>query len=1093
MQGSGGNTTSTIEPGDSGAGVGTTGTGNTIDVGGSDDAGTEDTTGDTGTPEAGEFGAPCASNADCESEYCIESFEGFICTKTCQEDCPEGYACKSVLNTQPDLVFVCVPDVNVLCKPCISDLQCNGGTCATFDDEDSDEDASYCVSACETDEDCPNGFECGVYGEVGADFQGCIPKTGTCTCTTANQGDVRSCVRSNEIGQCTGFQVCEETGWSSCSGQTPIGEICDGADNDCDGLIDEDVGDGESCSLSNDFGTCSGLATCLGVDGILCTAAEPGPEICDYKDNDCDGETDEEFKAGEIYDHPEHCGECGLNCETAIGNAKGTCDAASYNPPQCVVEFCEAGYYQVNDFLCSPVPGKLCDACETDDNCVVANSKCVDLNDGKFCSVPCAENDACPLGYSCTQVDGAAVCTPDTGSCSCDGTNLNLQKSCETQWQAAGQPIVTCTGVELCTPGGWTECQLPEDACDGVDNDCDGNIDGPWVNAQGLYDKDENCGVCSNNCTTQGGPQATGKCTIEGGLPACTQACDEGWFDVNENPADGCECEYISATDFPDGTDKNCDRVDGEIENAIFVAKTGDDGNPGTIDLPVLTLQTGINKAKLQGKRDVYVATGVYTENVTLVAGVAVYGGYRGDFFDRQVTLYETAILGQPTKAGLMGAVVVDGLNGPAEVATKLDGFTVFGFSSKVPGGSSYAIWLVDSGHQVTLSNNVIVAGDGANGTPGGQGTSGLQGVAGGAGLKAFDIGAPACGVKDNNLGGAGGARTCAGIVVNGGSGGTAICPDYDTDSAPPSCPAQPFLQPATVAEQGKIGNGPSPGVGGAAGNDAYIDRKFGPYNTYDCATTPIDNCSSCLLPPSQNKEGSAGAGGTAGNHGLAGAGCTQVAGTVVNDLWVPSSGGTGIDGQPGSGGGGGGAAGGVETVGCADHYAAFTDVGASGGGGGSGGCGGTGGIGGTGGGGSFALFMSWSAPPTTMPTIVNNVISRGNGGLGGNGGPGGTGGAGGAAGGGGESGQSADPTFCTAGGGKGGPGGHGGHGAGGGGGCGGVSFGIFVNGANGQPAWKLTNTFEANGNPGTGGVGGPSLGAQGGKGLQGAGGNTNF
>ncbi|MFT7621576.1 MAG: hypothetical protein ACI9WU_000740 [Myxococcota bacterium] len=1094
VQVAGTGSTTGVSP-DIGGGSTTGGTGGGATTGGIIDVGESDIgEPDTKDIEAGGFGAPCDDNADCDSEFCIESFDGFVCTETCLDDCPSGFACKSVINTLPDLVFVCVPDVNSLCKPCVNDKQCNGGTCTTIND---DEEQTYCVSDCDTDDDCPGGFHCGVFGEpTGADFKGCRPDSNTCSCTAANVDDVSSCIRANEVGTCPGFRVCNGAeGWGPCSGATPVHELCDGADNDCDGLIDEDVGDGDICTQTNVLGTCEGLRTCLGKNGLVCSAAVPGAEFCDYKDNDCDGETDEDFKVGDIYDHPQHCGVCGVDCEASIGNAKGACDAVQFNPPQCVVDFCQEGYYQVNDFLCSPVPGKLCDVCETDEHCVVAGSKCVTLTDGQFCSVPCAENDACPLGYACQELDEAKVCTPESGSCSCDGTNLQLQKACDVQWQNAGQPIVTCSGVQQCTAGGWTECLLPEDVCDGVDNDCDGTVDGPWLNEQGKYYTDQHCGLCNNNCSAQPNPQATGACSTDAAIPTCAMQCLEGWFDVNVNPADGCECEWASVDDHPDAADHNCDGVDGQIDNAIFVSKSGHDDNPGTIDLPALTVQAGANKAAAFGKRDVYVATGVYSENVTLVAGVAIYGGYSGDFFDRDVTLYETAILGQPPKAGKQAAVAGQNLDGPLEDgATKLDGFSIFGFSNKQVSGSSYAVWLVDCGSQVTLSNNVLYAGDGGNGLPGEQGISGQPGAGGVTGAQAFDIGAPFCSAaKDNNPGGSGGQRICGAGAVSGGNGGTAICPDYDSDSGPPSCPAQPFLQPATLAELGKTGQGSLPGAGGIAGNDAYIDKKFGPYNSYNCIDTPIDNCSSCLLPPSTNKEGTPGQPGAEGTHGPIGQGCVAVAGNVVNNLWQPGPGTEGPEGQAGSGGGGGGAAGGVETANCSDHYAQFTDVGASGGGGGSGGCGGTGGNGGTGGGGSFGIFLSWSAPPTTMPTIANNAIERGNGGTGGNGGPGGTGGAGGAAGNGGQSGQSSDATFCTAGGGEGGAGGHGGHGAGGGGGCGGVSFGIFISGANGQPAWKVTNAFSAKGNTGTGGVGGASLGSNGTGGLPGAGGDTNY
>ena len=1056
--------------------------------------------GDTGEEPlvSGDFGDPCYENEDCESGFCIESFEGFVCTGTCLADCPSGWSCKSVINTLPDVVFVCVPDVLVLCKPCVADQQCAGGRCLPFGAADE----QFCVTDCETNEDCPGGFVCGVIGTPdAAQYKGCLPETGSCDCSAASAGGVRSCQAVNEIGSCPGFQVCEGAdGWGGCTASTPTAEICDGVDNDCDGKLDEDVGEGEPCTVKNESGECAGLLTCLGEAGPVCTAPEPGPELCDYKDNDCDGLADEDFKAGEIYADPDHCGACGVSCSQAIANAVGTCDAVNLNPPQCVVDQCIAGYYKVNEFLCSPVPGQLCDPCIDDSGCVIPGSKCVSLNDGKFCSIPCGDGAACPGGYTCQDVEGSTVCTPTTGSCSCDGTNLELQKACEQIWQDPGDPnapVVTCLGVQKCTGGGWTACALGEDVCDLVDNDCDGLVDGPWVSGDGLYDKDENCGVCGNNCAATPYANAKGKCATEPGpVPGCDMDCDPGYHDTNDNTADGCECEHTNDVDHPDGVDQNCDGVDGEILNGIFVAKTGDDANPGSLEAPVLTIQTGVTRALAQGKRDVYVATGVYVESVTLAAGVAVYGGYRGDFFERNITLYETAILALPPKFGKPAAVNAQGLAGPPEQAAVLDGFTIFGADNKSAGGSSYAVWLADCGDQVRITQNWIIAGDGADGTNGPPGTSGLPGLSGDAGLGAKDVGTVSCSFKQHQAGGGGGERTCGGVPVHGGNGGEAVCPDYDEDTAPPGCPNDGnVLQSPTAAEAGKPGLGPSPGGGGVPGHDAYIDLTYGPYNFYACGQAVAQNCSSCLLPPGQNKEGDPGVHGDDGGPGDPGSGCSAIAGAVDGHLWVPPQGAPGLDGTHGSGGGGGGAAGGTETHNCATGYAAYHDIGGSGGGGGSGGCGGTSGSAGTGGGGSFAVFVSWSAGPASWPVVEENNIRPGTGGLGGNGGFGGTGGAGGAAGNGGPSGGKTGPTFCAANGGKGGAGGRGGHGGGGGGGCGGVSFGIFVSGANGAAAWKATNTFVGGADPGLGGLGGLSVDpdSSGTNGLPGAGGDTNF
>ena len=78
-------------------------------------------------------------------------------------------------------------------------------------------------------------------------------------------------------------------------------EKCDAKDNDCDGEVDEDFpSKGLACD-SNDSDLCKkGTFTCKGDgSGVECVNESPTniKEICDYKDNDCNGQTDEGFLA----------------------------------------------------------------------------------------------------------------------------------------------------------------------------------------------------------------------------------------------------------------------------------------------------------------------------------------------------------------------------------------------------------------------------------------------------------------------------------------------------------------------------------------------------------------------------------------------------------------------------------------------------------------------------------------------------------------------------------------------------------------------------------------------------------------------------
>ena len=102
----------------------------------------------------GLFGAPCLENNDCQSGWCVGWDEGHVCTELCMESCPEGWECKQILNTQPDLVFACHPAASHLCRPCASDYECGGGYCLEQGGE------QRCSRSCPDSRACPAAFDC---------------------------------------------------------------------------------------------------------------------------------------------------------------------------------------------------------------------------------------------------------------------------------------------------------------------------------------------------------------------------------------------------------------------------------------------------------------------------------------------------------------------------------------------------------------------------------------------------------------------------------------------------------------------------------------------------------------------------------------------------------------------------------------------------------------------------------------------------------------------------------------------------------------------------------------------------------------------
>ncbi|MBI5543994.1 MAG: hypothetical protein HY901_08915, partial [Deltaproteobacteria bacterium] len=155
--------------------------------------------------------------------------------------------------------------------------------------------------ACDAAHPCVAGFEC-VSGSCvssaatdGGSLE-CDAGLGACTPSTT-----QAC--GTDIGECqAGSQTCSSDGqWGTCVGSVgPAGEVCDGKDNDCNGGTDEWQSLSTSlCPLQ--LGVCAGsIQSCWAGEEQPCDEFSYGESYeadrersCDALDNDCDGQTDE--------------------------------------------------------------------------------------------------------------------------------------------------------------------------------------------------------------------------------------------------------------------------------------------------------------------------------------------------------------------------------------------------------------------------------------------------------------------------------------------------------------------------------------------------------------------------------------------------------------------------------------------------------------------------------------------------------------------------------------------------------------------------------------------------------------------------------
>ncbi|UQA57589.1 MopE-related protein [Polyangium aurulentum] len=137
------------------------------------------------------------------------------------------------------------------------------------------------------------------------------------------------------LGICSaGTTACVGNGIDCVQTLQPQSELCNGIDDDCDGQLDEGNPEGGGACPSGQAGACAfGVYKCMGGQ-LICEAGSGGAEICNGKDDDCDGVADNGNPGGGTCDTGQ-LGLCGVGSQDCV-NGKLVCS----QPNQPVAEVC---------------------------------------------------------------------------------------------------------------------------------------------------------------------------------------------------------------------------------------------------------------------------------------------------------------------------------------------------------------------------------------------------------------------------------------------------------------------------------------------------------------------------------------------------------------------------------------------------------------------------------------------------------------------------------------------------------------------------------------------------------------------------------
>ena len=516
------------------------------------------------------MGTLCNSNSVCASNLCVDFASGAKCTAPCIDNtvCIVEWGCapaSDLVEGTPD--SICAPVDDYSCLPCKESVECADPAFSLASCVDQGPDGLFCGNPCSQAGDCKGNQTCrsGVNAE-GDSGAWCQPMVGlTCACPPLGFDEISetTCYHENVQGICLGTRRCDLQGLTDCDAIEPQAEVCNGEDDNCDGLTDEGFGTA-SCGQGECVHT---VDRCVDGNLVECDPMEGSmEELCDGLDNDCNGFVDEDFPDLDEDGTPD-CMEEDIDGD-GILDGEDNCPL-SFNPDQTNTDEDAQGNVcdddddndgSLDNEDCAPTnpaifPGnpEVCDNKDNDCNGQIDES----LGQTTCGQGPC-EHTISNCAYGITQ-----TCDPQQGASPevCDGEDNDCNGITDEGLGETVCGVGPCEHTQQnCVNGVPKSCDpllgALVEVCDGQDNDCDGVADNGVSEPNGCSDNNpctsgDACidSVCQGTAyvCNDGNPCTADSCNGDG---TCTFAPDAvGCADVG--CSDGTREGWVNAANYP--------------------------------------------------------------------------------------------------------------------------------------------------------------------------------------------------------------------------------------------------------------------------------------------------------------------------------------------------------------------------------------------------------------------------------------------------------------------------------------------------------------------------------------------------------------